>query len=490
TPGLVFTVLRVPDGNNQEQTIFVKDMTTRKEIRDGFRVFTNPEIHVNDHPPISDEGANSPVQTYTESRMQIVGDEHRANSGAWSTDGANTYEVTALVPESLEQNGISGKLYAIALAASNTPTDSPLTIHCSSKTLTKILLRGIKTPEDLGWINTPNSKSIRLAVATLRSRTGRVDIRSTGEPSSIAKATELAAQTAQTLQNTPAMDVTNKYTQQGAKLTHMTQALLYRGILEQKNKPARRWTSINLDRIRFAIREITGTPPTDEDIWKSIKHKDFSKKVRAFLWKATHNAYKVGEYWQNKGDKAHWGECMKCGLVESLEHILTECENTPAGTIWKLAEELWNRKTKGRISWPKPDFGTQLGCGLATFKSDRNETLRGTSRFYHIIMSESTHLIWKIRCEWKIGRDENEDDVVPPEAVEARWWNALNKRLKMECLQTNKNRYGKKALNSQMVVNTWTGILQDEENLEDDWFMKPNGVLVGRGGKRPPGRNR
>jgi hypothetical protein len=48
----------------------------------------------------------------------------------------------------------------------------------------------------------------------------------------------------------------------------------------------------------------------------------------------------------------------------------------------------------------------------------------------------------------------------------------------MDCLHTNENRFEQKAINKNRVVNTWKGLLENEDKLPKDWISNP-GVLVG-----------
>ena len=112
----------------------------------------------------------------------------------------------------------------------------------------------------------------------------------------------------------------------GAKLSKITQTLIYCGIQEKKNMPNRRGTTINLDITRYAIEENTGTLPTDGKIWMSLKNKSINKNARAYMWKAMHNAYKCGEYWTTISDHEHRTRCVMYERGETMEHILTECK--------------------------------------------------------------------------------------------------------------------------------------------------------------------
>ncbi|KAF9457662.1 hypothetical protein BDZ94DRAFT_1313963 [Collybia nuda] len=169
-----------------------------------------------------------------------------------------------------------------------------------------------------------------------------------------------------------------------------------------------------------------------------------------------------------------------------MEHVLAECEESARKQIWRLAEDFWSRKN---LPWYEPSYGTQLGCALINFKDDKGKIQTGATRLYRILITESMHLTWKIRCEWKIARESDPDKKHSEKEVENRWFHAINQRLKFDCLMTDNLRYGRKALRSSLVKKTWEGTLQNEEDLPDNWYIK-SGVLVGRVMRRPQGRNR
>jgi ribonuclease HI len=114
----------------------------------------------------------------------------------------------------------------------------------------------------------------------------------------------------------------------GAKLATMTQASLYMGILEQKKSQERMGTIVNLDLTRWAIKDLSDKLPIDSAIWKSIRNKDITRKIREFLWKSMHNAHKCGKFWNNIPGLEQRATCPVCNEEESMEHILLEC-NAP-----------------------------------------------------------------------------------------------------------------------------------------------------------------
>lgn len=62
---------------------------------------------------------------------------------------------------------------------------------------------------------------------------------------------------------------------------------------------------MNLDITRYAIEARNGVLPSDVRIWKSITNKNISKNISADLWKAMHNAYKIGDYWMHIPNDEH-----------------------------------------------------------------------------------------------------------------------------------------------------------------------------------------
>ena len=100
----------------------------------------------------------------------------------------------------------------------------------------------------------------------------------------------------------------------------------------------------------------------------------------------------------------------------------------------------------------------------------------GTTHLFRILISESAHLIWRIRNERVIqGKPE-----ASPQEVHFRWLKAINNRLKIDCVLTNGVKYGKKAIDKSLVLRTWKKTLKNEEILPKDW-TRETGVLVGVG---------
>ena len=96
-------------------------------------------------------------------------------------------------------------------------------------------------------------------------------------------------------------------------------------------------------------------------------------------------------------------------------------------------------------------------------------------RLYKILVTESAHLIWRLRNEHRI---QGKAATLPQ--IKNRWLRIINNHLAIDCAMTNGPKYRKKALKILLVKRTWRKTLKDERVLAKDW-PKTVGVLVGVG---------
>lgn len=236
----------------------------------------------------------------------------------------------------------------------------------------------------------------------------------------------------------------------GIELSSATQAILYKKLRETDDLSIRQSASTNLDKIRYAIDEISNRRPTDEAIWNSLKSKNLDGNVRNFFWKAIHNAYCIGKFWNHIPNFEMRAECPNCLTLETMDHILTECSCSGQRTIWRLVQHVWSKTSH---DWPNPTFGNIFGCGLLLFtKGDKPDIF--ANRLYQILISESAYLIWKIRCQWRIS--DNDEHLIPPTPAETRnlWRTMLNKRVQENILSTYPSLL-KHAIPPALAYKTW-----------------------------------
>jgi hypothetical protein len=120
------------------------------------------------------------------------------------------------------------------------------------------------------------------------------------------------------------------------------------------------------------------------------------------------------------------------------------------------------------------NWGLILGCNLLRFKSGNGIAIPAKGRLFAILVSVAWHLIWKLR----VSRVISSPDRIPTEAeIHNQWLKSINRALQRDRLLTDKIKFGPLALKKQLVLNTWSGLLFNEDSLPDDWTHE--GVLVG-----------
>lgn len=70
-------------------------------------------------------------------------------------------------------------------------------------------------------------------------------------------------------------------------------------------------------------------------------------------------------------------ECATCGMTETMEHLLSECEAPGQEIIWDLARTLWTKKNE---TWARPSLGAVISCARATFKDKKGKLKTGDAR--------------------------------------------------------------------------------------------------------------
>jgi hypothetical protein len=113
---------------------------------------------------------------------------------------------------------------------------------------------------------------------------------------------------------------------------------------------------------------------------------------------------------------------------------LTSKENymeTSRGTL-----EKWEK------DWPDVRYSTILGSNLVHFTNSKGKRLKGKSRLFTILITESAHMIWKLRCERVIKFDNAEEKFHSDKEIHNHWIATINKHLKFDKLLTNTLKYG------------------------------------------------
>jgi hypothetical protein len=277
------------------------------------------------------------------------------------------------------------------------------------------------------------------------------------------------------------LSIPNEFNIQGAKVTKLTQAAAYDGIKQWKPTQPRHAAEDALQRTQDAIRIYTGETETYETIWKSIRKPAIRHKIRQFLYKTIHSTYMIGQFWSHIPGAEDRQFCTTCGRTESMEHILTQCNAPPRRLIWSLAEQAW---PNGTYEWPQISSGIILGCGAITTpkqthqnahqdKERRRPSHRATCRLLQILLSESAHLIWVLRCERVIYEKSPHQQ----KKYEDRWYHAINDRLTIDKFTATMIKQNKTY--TKLIKDTWEPLLYKENDLPTNWISNHE-VLVGR----------
>ena len=121
--------------------------------------------------------------------------------------------------------------------------------------------------------------------------------------------------------------------------------------------------------------------------------------------------------------------------------------------------------------WPNINISVILGCGTLTTHKDkqsesedngseddqeakqrRNER-KGMDRLLQILILESAHLIWVLRCDCVINKWSH-----VMEEIKSRWFKSINMRLTDDKIIATKIRQGKTS--AELVKSTWAKALQ------------------------------
>ncbi|VDC00654.1 unnamed protein product [Peniophora sp. CBMAI 1063] len=364
-----------------------------------------------------------------------------------------------------------GILYCILFALQSLPADADITFHIPHINIISILSSKISYYEDRDWSIPSMSRDLWITVVShLRSRPSTIAFAPSTPMPLFVKNLPITSFDAVLRRNDPLpFAPIPGFVLTGRPLHLATQSSLYRVMRDSLSTRARRATDIHTAITRHAVFAHNGSFPEPRQVWKSLRHKDSSRKIHDFLFHCMHNAYYVGAYWDNIPNYTHLGICTKCGVTDSLEHILCECDSPGQKLIWRLAKDLLARKISNT---PDPSLGTLLGLHLLIIKAKTNFSDDGAKRLFHIVYGESAQLIWAIRCRRVIDELPDYSD----NEIYSTWCRRISRRLHLDQAMTHP-KYGRAALPRKVVLATWSSTLTDERLLPDDW-IRYKGSLV------------
>ena len=468
--------------------------TTREtaDLKHSIRIFTEREnlLCANTLETLTnDTRTDTELIAYTDgSCVNNSTDDARAGSGIWygHQDPRNT---AIRVPGSKQSNQV-GELLAILHAIKKAPENQPLRIRSDSRFAIDGLTKYARDWEKKDWIGVKHGPLFKCTTAWLRARTATTTLQWVKGHAGIEGNEEADKLAAEGVEKSPERDeidlrIPADTMTTGAALARVSQSLIYQH-LTNREKIERVATERSLEKIKIAAKEIFEVTPTSEAIWKGIRNKDITKKIRDFLWKHAHGIYRLGKFWNHIPGYENRAECPMCGKYDTFEHIITDCDSVEKVTVWEQANRLWRRRHHEDLPISE---GAILGAGLANFKNKKGSPDTGKNRLYRILMTESAHLIWVLRCERRIANEDNPQNYHTTESVKNRWYEKMNSRMQIDCLLTNNYLYENRALKTKKVYGTWAKCSTNEEDLHREWCKNP-GFLVGKTPRRPPRQHR
>ncbi|EIW59212.1 uncharacterized protein TRAVEDRAFT_82922, partial [Trametes versicolor FP-101664 SS1] len=351
------------------------------------------------------------------------------------------------------------------------PPFVPLHVVSDSKYVVDGLTRHLVAWERRGWIGVANSALLMETVALLRTRSAPTTFRWVKGHARL-HGNEEADRLAGDGANLPPpvrplfLPAPDRYAVRGASLLYLTQRLAYRGIQMWNSKPVRRATMSNVLAVQSAAESLTGECPNVAAIWTLLRRDPIAKKVRDFLWKVLHGGQRVGKYWSHIPGYEDRATCACCGALDTMEHILCKCSAVGQRVAWALTRGALKRKG---IDLPDVTLGIALGGHALVLTDSERKPLCGATRLARLLISETAHLIWVLRCERVIGERPPLQRGAEEDYVENRWMKAVAGRLAMDCALTRVRLATGSALKPAVVEATWTGLLLNEGALAPDW---------------------
>ncbi|KAH9906095.1 uncharacterized protein BXZ73DRAFT_94625 [Epithele typhae] len=329
-----------------------------------------------------------------------------------------------------------------------------------------------KKHEDQGYILQKEPELTKAIVAALRQRKGHTAFQwvkgHQGHPLN-ELADELAGKAAKKRRgNCVELTIPANLNVTGARLTSMTQKLAYKAVRQMKSRE----THPRPRTVKITTSESTST----NKHWSSLRKKDLiTKETRQWMWTTLHDAYWIGNRWLEASMPADLQEravCKHCNATEDMTHILFACDEPGREIVWKLLTEHWQTTGGPPII---PTWGSVLGAACVPFPNDKGARRVTMERRWTILATESAHLIWKLRCERVIGR---ENEPFNENEVRNRWYATLERRLDLERRYAALTEGRQRAKRLKTVDAIWTPLIQYNEDLPPNWVEKC-GVLVG-----------
>ena len=463
--------------HNTESVLFDPDLTL-STLENGFRTFTKWDnltlVHI-PPPPRCFIPPTTPthLDLYLASKTvtPLNGKPHTGCSVVFGLDDPRNQFFR--LPNDLDQLSSTGILFAlyqiITPDLSFTCSNTIVKLYLNNRIIFNFLAGSWKNWDYFSCPISPTKTLARSLLSHLRSRRAPLELHYL-PPQHLVELTfthisALEGANLPPVTDSPIFPIVASTHLRGITLNTLTQKIAHRGLrqIHLNNSPQWRMTTHNILSIQTALCNLNMREPTPRDIWLSIRKPVFTPKLHNFFYITIHGGQCIGPWWKNISGYEDRQNCTHCASLDTMEHILTQCKKPGQQVAWNLAQTLWGKRTS--TPWPNPSIGLIFGCGLVRLAGND----KPLSRFYCILLSETAHFIWKLRCETLVSRND-----APASNMEIHncWVHTINERLALDRLMATTHMLSCKSVSPNLFAHTWCGTLLHEEKLPEDWITK------------------
>lgn len=365
------------------------------------------------------------IVAYTDGSTTGFGtSDAKCGAGVWSEEPGLTKSLRIL-SEPVTNN--RAELAATVWLLEHAPPNVELEIRTDSEYVVTGFASKHAEWEDHGWLDVPNSDLWKGALYLLRSRTAETRVAKVKAHSGIKgneKADELAKAGADLppIDQTPAITIPAEWALHGARLQAQTFSSMYKWVRASKTGLKQTREGIFIERIQDAASKHSQRV-TPADIWKSLRRDYIRREIADFMWAAIHGRSPCGPAFSNWGGEWDDLQFCKCGALESMEHILTQCGDA----IWRY--RLWNEAARIlRASGLMPDrlqqtpsYGEVLGTGVIKANQPAG------TRLWATVISETAFTIWKLR-----NRERFDETRISQRQAINSWYDNMERRARTD----------------------------------------------------------
>ncbi|KAG8919692.1 hypothetical protein FRC01_001159 [Tulasnella sp. 417] len=191
----------------------------------------------------------------------------------------------------------------------------------------------------------------------------------------------------------PQLAVQTEWTLGGAKINALSYSTAYAWLRKSFAKGKRSREDENVERIQEALADNFNQQVSVNDIWLGLRSPYIRREIADFLWTAIHGRSPCGPMFSKWGEDWEELQWCECGALETMEHILTQCDDA----IWR--KHLWDEMTdllrSSKIIPPvlcrRPLFEEIIGAGSVNLGNGPS------TRLWATIISETAFMVWKLR---------------------------------------------------------------------------------------------